>query len=65
MPSMMIVKKLVRTLIDERGMTKEQVAAEVGASVRSVERWYKGRGKPLSVYRDKLQGIVDERSKVK
>ena len=60
----MITKKLVRILIDG-GMTKEQVAAEVGASVRSVERWYMGRGKPLSVYRDKLQGIVDERSKAK
>jgi len=60
----MITKKLVRILIDG-GMTKEQVAAELGSSVRSIERWYDGRGKPLLVYRNKLQEMVNERQGAK
>jgi DNA-binding transcriptional regulator YiaG len=62
---MMNASDLVRTLIDKFGMTKEQIAADLGSSVRSVERWYDGDGTPLLVYRNRLHEMVNEKQGAK
>ena len=54
----MNAKKLIRILVDNYSMKKESIAGELGCSVRSVERWYAGHGKPLPIYLDRLREIA-------
>lgn len=55
-------KSLVQQLIDDYGVRKETIAIETGASVRSVERWYKGgKSAPMRVYQEKMQEMIDKK----
>jgi len=49
---------VTKVLIDKFRLSKEEIAYRVGCSVMSVHRWYLGAAIPLSIYRDKLAGLI-------
>jgi len=48
----------------DRGMTKERLAAELGCSVRSVERYVAGK-KPLQTIQRQMERVYKDRWKRK
>lgn len=50
--------RLIRRAREERGMTREELAAELGVSVFSVMRWENGKTRPLRAFRKQLEEIL-------
>jgi transcriptional regulator with XRE-family HTH domain len=43
---------------DKKGLSNEQVAAELGANVRTVQNWLQGRNTPPKMVRNIILGII-------
>ena len=57
---MTLVKELKR-LKKREGLTYREIAEEVGVSIDSVFRWFRGENKPSSLARDRIRKYLKER----
>jgi len=49
-------------LIDDYEVKKERIALETGATVRTVERWYRcGEIRPIPHYQEKLRRFLERK----
>lgn len=53
------MKSLIKILIDDFGVRKEKIALDTGASIRTIERWYKGKTDPLPEFKRRLESLVE------
>ncbi len=53
------VGEVIAEAREAKGLTREQLATELGCSYITVARWEKGRKMPMRVFRRKLQEILD------
>lgn len=57
------IGKLVRELRLDTGLTQEQLAAELGVTCSSVNRWENGRSQPLPLAMQKIEEMLLSKGK--
>ena len=50
--------RVIQKAREAKGMSREELAAELGVSVFSVMRWESGKTRPLRAFRKKLEEIL-------